>query len=156
MEDLSCEKLTDLPFQIVITSELKGDEYVAYRVLTNHADQKDVELVAQQMEAEKDTEVKENKQRLLEFVEKKNPGILRKVMGGDDEMASILMEVLEPELKERDKERDKKRDRDNLYIYVQDGGMNPEYAAKRAGMTVAQFLSEMESKGYKVPQAACV
>ena len=140
------KKLIDLPFQIVITNELQGEEYAAYRVLTDHATEKDVELVAQQMKSETDTEVKENKQKLLEFVEKKNPGIMRRVMGGDEDMSSILMEVLEPEIKERDKERD----RNNLYIYVQQGDMMLENAARNAGVPVDQFLSDMESKGYKV------
>ena len=36
------EKLTGLPFQIVITGELEGDEYAAYRALTDRTKEEDV------------------------------------------------------------------------------------------------------------------
>ena len=36
---------TDLPFQIIITGELKGEEYAAYRALTDKADEADVERI---------------------------------------------------------------------------------------------------------------
>ena len=36
---------TDLPFQIIITSELEGEEYAAYRALTDKAEQADVESI---------------------------------------------------------------------------------------------------------------
>ena len=43
--------------------------------------------------------------------------------------------------------------RTNLYVYVQDGDMRLENAARRAGITADQFRSEMASHGYNVPQA---
>lgn len=144
-------KLTDLPFQIVIGNELKGDEYAAYRLLTDHADEKDVEIVAERLRrAKEDKEVRstdlENGQRLLEFVESKNPGITRKFLGGNEQMASILLDVLQPEIDEKI--------RTNLYDYVQEGGMSIKYAAKKAGVTPDQFCEEMEKHGFKVPEMA--
>ncbi len=41
-------KPTDLPFQIVITSELKENEYAACRALSDKTSEKDVELVVEQ------------------------------------------------------------------------------------------------------------
>ena len=42
--------------------------------------------------------------------------------------------------------------RTNLYIYVQDGDMMLENAARRAGLTEEQFRTEMTNHGYRVPQ----
>ena len=47
---------TDLPFQIVITGELKGGEYAAYRALTDKVDEVDVESVIEGAGQEKDDE----------------------------------------------------------------------------------------------------
>ena len=44
------------------------------------------------------------------------------------------------------------RTRTNLYIYVQDGAMAIDYAAKQAKVSTDQFRTEMASNGYKVPQ----
>ena len=42
--------------------------------------------------------------------------------------------------------------RTNLYIYVQDGAMAIDYAARQANMTADQFRAEMTNSGYTVPQ----
>ena len=67
-------------------------------------------------------------------------------------MASILMDVLKPEIDERVSNAT----RTNLYIYVQDGAMTIDYAAKQAKVSADQFLTEMASHGYTVPQAQTV
>ena len=72
------KKLTDLPFQIVITGELKGDEYATYRVLTDKAAKEDVVLIAR-ADAKEDAEARELRQKLLEFVDEKNPGLLSRL-----------------------------------------------------------------------------
>ena len=63
-------------------------------------------------------------------------------------MASILMDVLKPEIDER--VNDDRRT--NLYIYVQDGDMMLDRAAKREGMSITDFSNAMTSAGYTVPQ----
>ena len=136
------QKLTDLPFQIVIGNELKGDENAEVGLLTDHANEKDVEILAEQLRSagNTDTTVRENGQKLLEFVESKNPGITRKVLGGDEDMASILMDVLKPEIDEKIDNTT----RTNLYIY--------DRAAKRAGMSITDFSNAMTRAGYTAPQ----
>ena len=134
-------KLTDLPMQIVVIGELKGEEYAAYRLLSEHADEKDVEIVAEKIRKAQTPDEQENGQRLMEFVEKKNPGILRRAIGGDEDMASILMDVLEPEINERMR-NDR---RTNLYNYVQKGGMTIEFAANEAGISTEEFRSGMDN-----------
>ena len=41
-----------------------------------------------------------------------------------------------------------------LFEYVQDGDMPLNNAAKRAGVSPENFLSEMEKRGYRVPEMA--
>ena len=58
-------RITDLPFQIVITDELEGDGYAAYRALTNNASRYDVELLLKAFIDEHTPESKERIQRIL-------------------------------------------------------------------------------------------
>nr|MCR5767142.1 hypothetical protein [Lachnospiraceae bacterium] len=136
-------RLTDLPFQIVITSELEGDEYAAYRALSYKASERDVELVAEQRKRETNPELDEMFEKLMEFYEIKNPGIIQRIAGGDENMSSILMEALKPQIEERDQERDQKRDRTNLIKYVLKGYMSITDAAHEAGMSVENFRQQM-------------
>ena len=140
-------KLTDLPFQIVITSELEGDEYAAYRALSDKASERDVELVAEQRKQISDQETDEMFEKLMEFYEIKNPGIIQRIAGGDENMSSILMEALKPQIEERDQ----KRDRTNLIKYVLKGYMSITDAAREAGMSIENFRQQMEryKKDYK-------
>ena len=41
--------------------------------------------------------------------------------------------------------------RTNLYLYVQDGDMMLENAARRAGISTDQFRTEMTAHGYHLP-----
>ena len=149
-------ELTDLPMQIVVIGELKGEEYAAYRLLSEHADEKDVEIVAEKIRCAQTPDEQENGQRLMEFVENKNPGIMRRAIGGDEDMASILMDVLEPEIKTVVNNAVNNTTRTNLYLYVQDGDMMLENAARRAGITTEAFRTEMTAHGYHLPQGQTV
>ena len=64
---------TNLPFQIIITGELKGAEYAAYRALTDKADEADVERIIEGVGQEKDDAVREHYRVLLRLVVEKNP-----------------------------------------------------------------------------------
>ena len=80
--------------------------------------------------------MRELRQKLLEFVDEKNPGLLSKLKGDEQEMASRLLDILKPEIEQRD--------RNNLYDYVQEGGMTVDFAAKKSGVSVSQFRQQME------------
>ena len=123
---------------------------VGYKVHMHYEIEPHVSYNAETMKAETDPAAKESKQKLLEFVEEKNPGILRKVMGGDEDMSSILMEVLKPEIDEKVA----KEITTHLFAYVQDGAMLLGNAADYAGMSEAEFARNMEQAGYKVPITA--
>ena len=137
------QKLTDLPFQIVITDELEGDEYAAYRVLTDHAREEDVKTIS---DIKDDLDTRELKEKLLDFVSIKNPNLFNSNNGGDEKMGN-LMNILRPEIEKEYAQRD----RINLFTYVIDGDMALENAARRAGLTPEQFKKDLES--YKESKA---
>ena len=64
---------TNFPIQIIITGELKGEGYAAYRALTDKADEADVERIIEGVGQEKDDAVREHYRVLLRLVIEKNP-----------------------------------------------------------------------------------
>ena len=58
-------------------------------------------------------------------------------------MASRLLNILKPEIDERIDAAVGTSRRNDLYDYVCDGAMPVDYAAKRAGISVAQFQQQM-------------
>ena len=71
-------------------------------------------------------------------------------------MASILMDVLKPEIDERVNtavdNAVNNTTRTNLYLYVQKGKMALNDAADEAHLSIADFSNAMTSAGYTVPQ----
>ena len=97
-----------------------------------------------------DTSEKEHYRIILDLIETKNPETMEKIRR-DNDMARSWLEILKPDLTVRDKERDKERDKNNLFIYVQAGGMTLEFAAKWMNMPAEKFAQEMKEAGFKVP-----
>ena len=96
---------TDLPFQIIITGELKGDEYAAYRALTDKADEADVERIIAGVGQEKDDVVRKHYRVLLRLVMAKNPQFIEAMKRGDimtyEAMDDALMEIVKDRVDER-------------------------------------------------------
>ena len=67
-------------------------------------------------------------------------------------MKSVFMDVLKPEIDVVVKDAVNNDRRTNLYLYVQDGAMNIDYAAKQANLSTADFSTAMTNAGYKLPQ----
>ena len=132
--------MTDIPFQIVVSGELQGKEYAAYRVLRNKVDEKDVEFLLDRIRNTEDPDSRERLRRILNLVELKNAGTVAEKIKEDDDMRDVFMEILKPQIDERIKQRD----RINLYSFVQEGGMTVDYAARKAGITVDQFRRDMD------------
>ena len=65
-------------------------------------------------------------------------------------MGKTLMQIMQPEIDEKINDAT----RTNLFLYVQDGDMLIEKAAKRANMSTADFSAAMTNAGYKLPQMA--
>ena len=140
--------ITDMPFQIVMTSEIEGAEYAAYRVLKTQVDEKDVDYLLEELKKTTDQPTRDHLRGLLGIVEEKHTGMVWNKIEEDEKMRDVFMELLQPQIDERMRDRD----RTNLYTYVQDGDMMLENAARRAGLTEEQFRTEMTNHGYRVPQ----
>ena len=134
--------------------ELEGDDYAAYRILRKHADENDVKILLDALRNADSQIPRDRLHRLLDLAETKNPGSVADLIKEDKEMASIFMQVLKPEIDEEINDAVDNATRINLYNYVQNGGMTIDFAAEQAGIPAAQFVQEMESHGYHMPQMA--
>ena len=96
---------TDLPFQIIITGELEGEEYAAYRALTDKADEADVERIIAGVGQEKDDTVREHYRVLLRLVMARNPQFIEAIRRGGhmsyEAMDDVLMEIVKDKVDEK-------------------------------------------------------
>ena len=99
--------IVDLPFQIVITSELEGEEYVAYHNLTDKVTQTDIEHLVRIAGKEKDEVIREHYRVLLNLVAEKNPQYID-ILRGEITVRDVLMEIVQEEVarERRDQERE--------------------------------------------------
>ena len=140
--------IVDMPFQIVMTSELEGDGYAAYRVLRTQVDEKDVDRLLDEMKQTTDPKRRDHLRGLLGIVEEKHTGMVWRKIEEDEKMRDVLWEYFKPQ---RDQEINTAVDaavsnttRTNLYGYVQKGGMTVDFAAQEAGIPVDQFRQQMD------------
>ena len=98
--------LTDIPFQIVITGELKGEEYASFRALREKADETDVEHIVKKAENEVDESILSNYGILLNLIVAKNPRFFSFVKGEMD-MKEVLMEMVKDRVEEKANERER-------------------------------------------------
>ena len=96
--------IIDLPFQIVITGELEGEEYAAYRALTDRAKAADVESIILDIGKEKEDVIREHYRVLLRLVVEKNPQYID-IGRGEFTMRDVLMEMVKDTFEERLRER---------------------------------------------------
>ena len=95
---------TDLPFQIIITGELEGEEYAAYRALTDRAEKADVERIVWNVKQEQDAVMLDHYGVLLNLVVEKNPQFFELVKG-ENTMKEMLLEMVKDEVDAQVKER---------------------------------------------------
>lgn len=93
--------ITKLPFQIVITSELKGIEYAACRALTDKANEIDVEHVIEDIEKETDDVVREYYVIFLNLIAEKNPEVFAEIRRENNMKYGALMEAMKEEVDEK-------------------------------------------------------
>ena len=87
--------------QIVITSELEGNEYAACRALTDNANENDVEHVIEDIEKETDDVVREYYGIFLNLIAEKNPEVFAEIRRENDMKYGALMEVMKDEVNEK-------------------------------------------------------
>ena len=144
----------DFPIQIVVTTELEGDEYAAFRAISKKPDLDDINLVMEMAEKEKDPEVKGLLRQFLEMLSKLDSESIEEAKRRNPDMAKTWRDIFGVDAEISNARADERANttRTNLYTYVQDGDMMLENAARRAGLTEEQFRTEMTNHGYRVPQ----
>ena len=80
------KKITDLPYAIIVVDELEGDAYAAFRALSDHAREDDVEFVIQAGKSEKNPDKKDRYGRLLNLIGFKNPKLFEELLRIHSEM----------------------------------------------------------------------
>ena len=126
----------DLPFQIIITSELDGGEYAAYRVISDKAKRADVERLIKAAKSENDDVLMDHYGVLLDLVVKKNPQFFDLVKGGIA-MKEMLLEMVQ----DRVDEIADQRERETLVSSI------------KSLMTTLKFTAEQAMDALSIPQA---
>ena len=133
----------DIPIQIIVTKELKGDEYAGFRAISTKPKEEDV--VAFMKEHGKESEVSSFVRAYADGVSKVDSDLMEELKGRYPEMSKTLMEIMEPEINERVSTAVSNDRRANLYLYVQNGTMTVDNAAKNAGISTDEFRSGMNN-----------
>ncbi len=119
--------ITDLPFQIIITSELEGNEYSAYRALTDTAKEADIENVLNASIAETDDVLRNHYRVYMNLLTKKNPKAFEEIRR-DSAMEDALMNLL----KDKVDERVNAKERDTLVVSIRNLMTNLKLSAEQA------------------------
>ena len=127
----------NIPIQIVVTKELKGEEYAGFRAISKKPKEEDV--LAFMKEHGNDKEIASFVKAFGDGVSKVDSDLMEEIKGRYPEMGKTLMQIMQPEIDEKINDAT----RTNLFLYVQDGAMNLDYAAKQANLTVDQFQTQM-------------
>ena len=96
--------LVDLPFQIVITSELEGEEYIEYHNLTDKVTRADIEHLIRIAGEAKDEVIREHYRVLLNLVAEKNPQYID-ILRGEITVRDVLMEIVQEDVDKRVREQ---------------------------------------------------
>ena len=133
------EGIIDLPFQIVITSELEGAEYAAYRALTDHASGADVEQIIRDGSRETDSAMQDHYRVFLDLVARKNPDVIEEIRR-DSTMEITWMDIFKDAIDERVNVREQEARQDTMV------------SAIRNVMESLQVSSEKAMEVLRIPQ----
>ena len=172
--------MVNFPIQIIVTSELQGDEYASFRAVSKHPQLTDIQKVIRDGSDTDDEHLIDWYRDYLDILSKIDHNMLDQARRNES-MSSAWMEVFKPEIdkkinaalteerkkadaalseaitKEREKAKaavaeEHQKAVNMLFEYVQDGDMALSRASKRAGVSPENFLSEMEKRGYRLPE----
>ena len=128
--------LTELPFQIVITSELEGEKYAACRALTDKANEADVERVISEGSKARDA-IRNYYRIFVDLIAQKNLDVFEEI-GRDRKMTSVLREILKDDLEQA--ENKGREETTTLINFLWENGRGED--AKRAGKD-KDFLDQL-------------
>ncbi len=148
--------ITDIPFQIVITDELKGEEYAAYRALTEKAAEEDVTRVIEEIEEEENEVLREYYRVLFGIVIEKNPDciwMIRRRTDMDRTAADIFVEVYKDKVDEIADERADERARETKIIDIKNLMTNLKLTVEQAMEALSIPQSQWETYAGLVSKA---
>ncbi len=148
--------VTDIPFQIVITDELKGEEYAAFRALTDKAAEEDVTRVIEDIEEEKEEVLREYYRILFGIVIEKNPDciwMIRRRTDMDRTAADIFVEVYKDKVDEITDERADERARETKIIDIKNLMTNLKLTVEQAMEALSIPQSQWETYAGLVSKA---
>ena len=129
------EGIIDLPFQIVITSELEGAEYAAYRALTDHASGADVEQIIRDGSRETDSAMQDHYRVFLDLVARKNPDVIEEIRR-DSTMEITWMDIFKDAIDERvnvrEQEARQEERQDTMASAIRNLMKNTQWSAEKA------------------------
>ena len=132
--------IADVPFQIVITGELVGDEYAACRALTDKADANDLRRVIEDADRGEDDSRRGYYRTILAFLAVKTPGAFNEIRSASKIMKDALMELMKDDIDEK------------VNNAVRDTVSSTEAAVKQAD-NVSAIRNIMESFGVTLERA---
>ena len=129
----------DFPIQIIVSAELKGEEYAIFRTISKKPSTDDIKLIMRWAENESDPVIKQFLRDYLEMLSEMDRDVVNEAKGRDPEMAKAWREIFGVD------EEIENTTRTNLYLYVQNGTMTVDNAAKNAGISTEEFRTGMNN-----------
>ena len=143
----------NIPIQIVVTKELKGEEYAGFRAISKKPKEEDV--LAFMKEHGNDKEIASFVKAFGDGVSKVDSDLMEEIKGRYPEMGKTLMQIMQPEIDVVVKDavdtavttaradEHEKTTRTIYFTLVQDGDLTLERAAQKTGISVDQFQTQM-------------
>ncbi len=145
----------DFPIQIVVMSSLKGTENAGLRAISKNPRIEDIEQLLREVSETEDTDLIGWYRDFLDLFSRLDSETIEELKRRDPDMAKTWRDIfgVDQEINTAVNTAVNNTTRTNLYIYVQDGDMRLENAARRANVTPDQFRTDMTNAGYQIPQA---
>ena len=137
----------DFPIQIIVSAELKGEEYAIFRTISKKPSTDDIKLIMRWAENESDPVIKQFLRDYLEMLSEMDRDVVNEAKGRDPEMAKAWREIfgVDEEINTAVSSARADERRTNLYLYVQNGTMTVDNAARNAGISTEEFQSGMNN-----------
>ena len=144
----------DFPIQIIVSTELEGEEYAFFRTISKKPADDDIKLIVKMADKEADPVARQFLKEYLDKLSDMNREIIENIKRRDSTMRNAWMNIFEPEINERVNTAVDNTTRTIYFTLVQKGKMTLDDAADEANMTINDFSAAMTNAGYKLPQMA--
>ena len=131
------KEVSNLPFQVVVTCELEGDENVFLRALSEHPLKEDLELIVRTVHGCTDETAYEYGRVYLELLSEKSPEA-HDIMKEDKYMCTALMDIVKDKVDEKIEETSKELTLRHIKNLVENTGCSPRQAMDSLGIAADQ------------------